>query len=69
LRFFFHIGSVECVTCHVPESQLRAGREMAGVEEAEGREEGARRVMLVVLALSPLGVGAGAGGEVVSMMG
>lgn len=25
LRFDFHIGRVECVTCHVPESQAGVG--------------------------------------------
>jgi len=30
LRLDFHIGRVECVTCHVPESQVGGGRVKEG---------------------------------------
>jgi mono/diheme cytochrome c family protein len=47
LRFFFHMGSVECVTCHGPLSQESVGGEMEGEDWVVGREDGARRVTIV----------------------
>lgn len=44
LRFFFHMGSVECVTFHVPSSHSSVGGVMAGSLE-EGRLDGARRIV------------------------
>ena len=47
LRLDFHIGRVECVTCHLPERKERGG----GVKKAEVEEEedgelvGRRRVI------------------------
>lgn len=49
LRAFFHIGSVECVTCQVPRSQGRGGGVNAGGALEEVLEKalivGARRVI------------------------
>ena len=47
LRFFFHMGSVECVTFHEPDSHFRAGGGMDGEGSVEGRLEGARRVIML----------------------
>lgn len=49
LRFFFHIGSVECVTFQVPVSHWRVGGGIVGEGVLLGREEGARRVGIVVV--------------------
>lgn len=46
LRFFFHIGRVECVTFHVPLSQVRVGGVMEA-EDSDLRLEGERRVVFV----------------------
>lgn len=46
LRFFFHIGRVECVTFHVPSSQLSLGGVMGSCGWVVMPElDGARRVM------------------------
>jgi hypothetical protein len=47
LRAFFHIGSVECVTCQVPRSQGRGGgvNAVVALEVALELVVGARRVI------------------------
>lgn len=44
LRFFFHMGSVECVTFHWPVNHASFGGGIVGEGVVDGRVEGARRV-------------------------
>jgi ferredoxin len=55
LRAFFHMGSVECVTCQVPVRKGRGGAMSAGdseeevLAEVEEMWEGARSVTDIVI--------------------
>lgn len=46
LRFFFHMGSVECVTFHEPDSHDNWGGEIEAEDSVAGSEDGARRVTM-----------------------
>lgn len=50
-RDFFHMGSVECVTDHVPERKESGGAEMVAValSEEDARVDGVRSVIMVVM--------------------
>jgi hypothetical protein len=49
-RDFFHMGSVECVTDHVPDRKESEGAAMVAVALAEtvGSADGGRRVIMVI---------------------
>jgi hypothetical protein len=63
LRFLRHMGSVEWVTFHGPESHLRVGGGIEGEDSVVGSVDGARRVTIVA------GAGRGVGAEVGSNVG
>lgn len=46
LHFDFHMGSVACVTCHVPSIQSSAGGSVDGSEAVAPNVEGARNLIL-----------------------